>query len=211
MSTRSELIRKAASFPVGSRERKALLAKLATTADQFKKGDIVHHPWHGKGKVTAVEKNGLSIQWNNGDESHPSNGSGFMRKLDKAASERVAVSYHGDLNVGFDSIVYNASRKFSEDVAQAILVYSSLKTQVHGKPGGVHGQRDTAFGNLVNRETGGGLGVEVKVRGDKIHVELSDLDDRQAKKWKFPSYDTPASIGSTVGWYGRQLLMNEVE
>jgi hypothetical protein len=148
MPTRSELIHKAASLPVGSAERRAVL-------------------------------------------------------------ERVAETYHGDPNVSFESIVITAGRSFSEDVAQRVLRYSTLQTHLKGKPGNIWGRRDTAFGNLSDRDSGRSVAVEVRVAGKHILVAMSTVDGSQEKKWKFPTHETPASIAASIGWYGKQLLTGE--
>lgn len=148
-NTRSTLIHKAASLPVGHPERKDLLKKLA------------------------------------------------------------AVNYHGDPNVSLESIIYTAQKVFCEDVAKAVLRYSSLKTPVEGKSGATFMRGGVARGGLINREGGEwDLGVEVRTARGKIQVVLSS-DTHGSKTFKFPTHETPASIGSAVSWVGTAYLMGE--
>jgi len=82
---RKALIRLASTMPVGSGERKAILAGLSKTSAQqdlsdYKVGDKVRYKYNGVGKVTEVTSKGLSIEWPNGDESHPSVGSAMLTK-----------------------------------------------------------------------------------------------------------------------------------
>lgn len=115
--------------------------------------------------------------------------------------------YNGDPNVSLESVVYEAQKQFVEDVARAVLRYSTLRTPLQGK-GNVFMRGGTAHAGVVNRagETEAGLGVEVKVAGGKILVTLSDLEDQNAKTYRFQTHDTPASIGATLSGHGREYL-----
>ena len=63
-------------------ERPMPETKTAAPQDPFdyQVGDRVHHPWHGQGTVTQVDRKGLSIKWDSGDQSHPAVGSGLLSK-----------------------------------------------------------------------------------------------------------------------------------
>ena len=124
---------------------------------------------------------------------------------------KVAVDYHGDPNVSLESVVYNAERLWVEDVAKAIIRYSSLKTPVEGKTGATFMRGAVAHGGLVNRSGGAewSLGVEVKASGSNVFVELSSDELGATKKWKFPNHSSPASIGSDVSWVGKAYLLGE--
>ena len=123
---------------------------------------------------------------------------------------KLAAGYHGDPNVALESVISNATGKFLEDVAYAVLRYGTLKTSMQGK-GGTHSRRGSAYAYVVDRSgpEERGFGVEAKMAGSKIQVTISDLEERRSKTWKFPSHDTPSSIGSMVSWYATQLLTGE--
>ena len=84
-SDRTALLNLATALPKGSEERRAILAGLKAAAQQdpkdYKVGDkVLWHAMAGKGTVTEVTPKGLSIEWPNGDVSHPSVGSAMLSK-----------------------------------------------------------------------------------------------------------------------------------
>jgi hypothetical protein len=128
----------------------------------------------------------------------------------KTLLKRLGADYSGDPNVSLSGVVYAAQKVFVEDVAKAILLYSGKGTPVQGKSGATFMRGSTAHGGLVNRTRDGEwtLGIEVKVRGDVVEVQMeSGLSDSDL--FRFSEDKTPASIASLVSWVGKAYLLGE--
>lgn len=196
MSLRTQTLRIASALPAGDPTRRALLEVLA---ENWIPKDLE------KGRCTPGSPNydcpEGSPQWNLAQtfKKHPEWG--------EKGGKKASGEYNGDPNVALESVVYEAQKRFVEDVARAVLRYSTLRTPLQGK-GNVFMRGGVAHGGVVNRtgETEIGLGIEVKVNAGKILVELSDLNDQNAKKHRFSSHETPASIGATLAGVGREYL-----
>ena len=117
--------------------------------------------------------------------------------------------YRGDPNVSLGAVVWKAQEVFAEDVAKAVIRYSSLKTPVKNLSGYTYTRKGIAYGTIVNRtvEPEGGLSVEVQASRGKIKVILSDVDGDNDQAFRFPDHGTPAAIGSDLSHVGETYLM----
>lgn len=138
-------------------------------------------------------------------------GSPERREILAELKEAGRPKYHNDPNVSLGSIVYNASTNFAEDVAKAVLRYSSLNTPVKNLSGYTHTRRGIAMGSIVNRtvEPERILGVEVRVlsAGKGFTVTLTDADDQNGKTFRFPDHETPSAVGAGISHVGEKYLM----
>ena len=131
--------------------------------------------------------------------------------FEASAKEAGRPKLHGDANVALGSVVANAREKFLEDVVTMVIRYAAMKTPVEGKPGYVSSRRGVTSGVIVNRNAGveHGLGIEAEIAGDGFTIILSDLDDRNKRRWTFPDHATPASTAADLAHFGQGYLLGE--
>jgi hypothetical protein len=118
-----------------------------------------------------------------------------------------ANTYSGDPNVALISVLDKARNVFIEDVAKAVLHYSTLRTKLEGK-GATYSSRGVSIASVKTgpESDAPGMAAEVKMAGGKIRVTISDLEENKPKSWTFPDSESPSSIAVKVSPYGAELL-----